>query len=79
MPESIRPTFPGEAGLDVTWRDVSEPALAGIRIFQGSGVSAVLVHRGELWDVVVVRDGERPEVGVLKGDEIVDALNNAAR
>jgi hypothetical protein len=75
MPESIRPTFPGEHGLDVVWRDESDPALAGIRVLRTEDEVAVLVHRGELWDVVVVQGGKRAELGVLKADEVADALN----
>lgn len=75
MPESIRPTFPGENGLDVVWRDETDPALAGIRVFRTEADVAVLVHRGELWDVVVVTDGKPAELGVLKPDEVADALN----
>lgn len=77
MPESIRPTFPGLDRLDAAWRDVSEPALAGVRMFQAGAQVAVLVSRGALWDVVVTCGPDRPDVGVLKADEIVDALNAA--
>lgn len=75
MPESIRPTLPNEDALAFAWLEVSEPALAGIRVFQKNDMVAVLIHRGELWDMVVTRGHDRPESGVLKGAEVIDALN----
>ena len=78
IPESIRPTFAGEATLDAAWTDISEPGLPGIRLFRTSERVAVLVHRGELWDTIIVQGPERVELGVLKSDEVVETLNNLA-